>query len=67
MKPIVPIFYYPLKAMFIDDNVELLKAYHHIDLPNKIITESDPEKAVQEAMSHLPVIQLEGSLSPSQD
>ena len=26
-----------------------------------------PEKAVQEAMSHLPVIQLEGSLSPSQD
>ena len=52
MKPIVPIFYYPLKAMFIDDNAELLKAYHYIDLPNKIITESDPEKAVQELINN---------------
>lgn len=52
MKPIVPIFYYPLKAMFVDDNIELLKAYHHLNLPNKIITESNPEKAVQELINN---------------
>jgi FixJ family two-component response regulator len=38
--------------MFIDDNVELLKAYHHLNLPNKIVTESDPEKAVQELINN---------------
>ena len=43
---LVPIFYFPLKILFIDDDVELLKAYHHLNLPNLISTESDPINAI---------------------
>lgn len=48
MKPLIPMFYFPLKILFVDDDIELLKGYHHLLLPNKIATENNPHKAVIE-------------------
>ncbi len=52
MKPIIPMFYFPLKTLFVDDDIELLKAYHHLQLPNKITTENNPLKAIDELIKN---------------
>ncbi|MDQ5919964.1 MAG: hypothetical protein QG673_20 [Pseudomonadota bacterium] len=53
MKPIIPMFYYPLKALFVDDDKELLKAYHYLDLPNNVSVEHNPNQAVQEILNNV--------------
>ena len=47
MTKLVPMFYYPLRILFVDDDVELLKAYQSLDMPNMISTENDPIKALE--------------------
>lgn len=38
-------FFFPLKILFIDDNLDLLSSYQYINIPNEIETESNPLKA----------------------
>ena len=59
MKPVVPLFYFPFKILFVDDNTDLLKSYHHLEIPNKIATESDPHVAIKDLVqNHIKLVQL---------
>lgn len=51
MKLQIPMFYYPLKILFVDDDIELLKSYYHLDLPNKMEIESDPHIALEKLIN----------------
>lgn len=68
MKLLIPMFYFPLKILFVDDDHDLLKSYYHLDLANRIATESDPYKAIQLLTNnHIGAIKIFDDITDEQD
>lgn len=47
MQLLIPMYYYPVKVLFVDDDLNLLMAYQHFHLPNQIETISNPKQALE--------------------
>lgn len=43
----IPIYYYPLKVLFVDDDADLLQAYQQFNIPNQIEVQQNPEVAIE--------------------
>lgn len=68
MKPLIPMFYFPLKILFVDDDNDLLESYHHLDLSNNIATESDPYKAIEAlTKNHVGMIKIFDDITDEQN